>query len=178
MSTMLSQTFFKLHRSRDSVVGTATGYGLDDQGVGVRVPVGSRIFTSPRRPDRHWGPPSLLSNGYRRLVPLGQSGSVKLTTHLQLVPKSRKCGSLHPLHWAHSAATCSRWFLVRGFFYLKMEAIRSSETSVQFTGSTRRQIPEDGILHSHRCENLRSYIPKYNTDNITFARLEVHSIEM
>jgi hypothetical protein len=24
--------------SRDSVVGTATGYGLDDRGVGVRVP--------------------------------------------------------------------------------------------------------------------------------------------
>jgi hypothetical protein len=30
--------------SRDSVVGVATGYGLDDQGVGVRVPVESRIF--------------------------------------------------------------------------------------------------------------------------------------
>jgi hypothetical protein len=30
--------------SRDSVVGIATGYGLDDRGVGVRVPVGSRIF--------------------------------------------------------------------------------------------------------------------------------------
>jgi hypothetical protein len=31
----------------------------------VRVPVGSRIFTSPCRPDRLWGPPNLLSNGYR-----------------------------------------------------------------------------------------------------------------
>jgi hypothetical protein len=38
---------------------------LDDRGVGVRVPIGSRIFSSPRRPDRFWGPPSLLSNGYR-----------------------------------------------------------------------------------------------------------------
>jgi hypothetical protein len=45
--------------SRDSVVGIATGYGL----VSVRVPVGSRIFFSPRRPDRLWGPPSLLANG-------------------------------------------------------------------------------------------------------------------
>jgi hypothetical protein len=27
--------------------GDATGYGLDDREVGVRVPVGSRIFTSP-----------------------------------------------------------------------------------------------------------------------------------
>jgi hypothetical protein len=41
---------------------------------------------------------------------------------------------------------------------LKMEAIRSIETSVHFTGSTRRHIPEDGILHSHRYENLKSYM--------------------
>jgi hypothetical protein len=46
--------------SRDSSVGIATGYGLDDRGGGVRVPVGSRIFTSPYRPDRLWGPPNLL----------------------------------------------------------------------------------------------------------------------
>jgi hypothetical protein len=53
--------------SQDSAVGIATGYGLDDRGVGVRVPVESRIFSSPRRRDRLWGPPSLLSNGYRGL---------------------------------------------------------------------------------------------------------------
>jgi hypothetical protein len=35
--------------SWDSSVGTATGYWLDDRGVGVRVPVGSRIFTSTSR---------------------------------------------------------------------------------------------------------------------------------
>jgi hypothetical protein len=52
-------------RNRDSAIGIATGYGMDDRGVGVRVPVGSRIFSSPRRPDRLWGPPNLLSNGYR-----------------------------------------------------------------------------------------------------------------
>jgi hypothetical protein len=52
------------HKSRDSVVGIETGYRLDDREVGVRVPVGSRIFYSPRRPDRLWSPPSLLSNGY------------------------------------------------------------------------------------------------------------------
>jgi hypothetical protein len=52
---------------RDNVVGIATGYGLDDRGVGVRVPVGSRIFSSPRRPDRVWGPSNLLSNRYRGL---------------------------------------------------------------------------------------------------------------
>jgi hypothetical protein len=32
---------------RDRVVDIATGYGLDGRGVGVRVPAGARIFTSP-----------------------------------------------------------------------------------------------------------------------------------
>jgi hypothetical protein len=40
---------------------------------------------------------------------------------------------------------------------LKMEAMRSSETSVH-TRSTRRHITEDGILNSYRRENLKSYI--------------------
>jgi hypothetical protein len=43
------------------------------------------------------------------------------------------------------------------FSTLKMEAIRSSETSVH-TRSTRHHIPEDGILHTDRCENLKSYL--------------------
>jgi hypothetical protein len=42
---------FAFHISRDSSVGIASSYGLDDRGVGVRVPVGSRLFSSPRRPD-------------------------------------------------------------------------------------------------------------------------------
>jgi hypothetical protein len=40
--------------NRDSVVGIATGYGLYDREVGVRVSVEVSIFTSPRRPDRLW----------------------------------------------------------------------------------------------------------------------------
>jgi hypothetical protein len=57
--------------NRDSAVGIATGYRLHDRGggVGVRVPLGLRIFSSPRRPERLWGPPNLLSNGYRRQFP-------------------------------------------------------------------------------------------------------------
>jgi hypothetical protein len=37
--------------NRDSSVGIAAGYGLDDRGVGVRVSVGSRILFSSRHPD-------------------------------------------------------------------------------------------------------------------------------
>jgi hypothetical protein len=46
-------------------IGIATGYGLDNQGVGVLVPVGSRIFSSPCCPDQLWDPLSLLSNVYQ-----------------------------------------------------------------------------------------------------------------
>jgi hypothetical protein len=38
-----------------------------------------------------------------------------------------------------------------------MEAIFSSETSVDFQRATPRYIPEDSTLHN-RCENLKSYI--------------------
>jgi hypothetical protein len=48
---------------RDSSVGIATGCGLGGRGIGVPVPVRSRIFSSPCRPDRPWGPPNFLSNG-------------------------------------------------------------------------------------------------------------------
>jgi hypothetical protein len=40
---------------------------------------------------------------------------------------------------------------------LMMEAIRSFETSV-LTRATWRNIPEDGILHVHRSENIKAYI--------------------
>jgi hypothetical protein len=44
-------------KSRGSAVGTATRYGLEDQGVGVRVPARSIIFTS-FLPDLFWAQPS------------------------------------------------------------------------------------------------------------------------
>jgi hypothetical protein len=90
-------TLYPFARSLDRSVGIATGYGLDEWGFGVRVPEGSTIFSSPRRPDCLRGPPKLLSNGYRGLFPRGyRDRGVKLTTHLQLVPRSRQCGSIHP----------------------------------------------------------------------------------
>jgi hypothetical protein len=49
------------------LVGIATGCGPNDRVVGVQVPVGLRIFSCPRHPDRLWGPPSL----YRGLFTQG-----------------------------------------------------------------------------------------------------------
>jgi hypothetical protein len=50
--------------------------GLDDRRIGVGVPVGSRIFTSSRRPDRLWGLRNILSNGYGGLFPGGKEAGV------------------------------------------------------------------------------------------------------
>jgi hypothetical protein len=36
-----------------------------------------------------------------------------------------------------------------------MEAVRTSETSVNFNVTTRRYIPEDSKLHNRRRENLK-----------------------
>jgi hypothetical protein len=55
------------YRGWDSSVGTVTGYGLDGQGSN---PGGGEIFRIC--PDRPWGPPSLLYNGYW-VIPEGKA---------------------------------------------------------------------------------------------------------
>jgi hypothetical protein len=48
--------------SRNSGVGIATGYGLEDRGIRVRVLEKLRNLSSPRRPDGLRGSPNLISS--------------------------------------------------------------------------------------------------------------------
>jgi hypothetical protein len=54
-------------------VGIATGYGLDDREIAFGIPLGSRISSSPRRPDRLWGIPSLISDDSKGIFSEGKT---------------------------------------------------------------------------------------------------------
>ena len=55
-----NDVYYNTYGGPGSSVGIVTDYGLD--GPGLKIPVGTRFSA---RPDRPWGPPSLLQNGYR-----------------------------------------------------------------------------------------------------------------
>jgi hypothetical protein len=58
--------------SRDSSLGIALGYGLDDRDSRVRFPAGDGDFSLHHRVQNGSGaPPSVLSNGYQELFPWG-----------------------------------------------------------------------------------------------------------
>jgi hypothetical protein len=61
-------------------VGLATGYRLNNRNSILSR--GKRFFFTSQRPDRIWGPPSLLFSEYQGFFLRGQSGrGVKLTSH-------------------------------------------------------------------------------------------------
>jgi hypothetical protein len=83
-------------RSRDSSVGIATGYGLEDGGVGVRVPVVQEFLLLRAVQTGSGDHPTSYTMGTGGSFLGGKSGrGVKLTAHLQLVPRSGKCGSIY-----------------------------------------------------------------------------------
>jgi hypothetical protein len=69
-----------------------------------------------------------------------------------------------PVPKKHNMVICvchllAGWFLAHLIFSTwKIEAICSSESSVDTPRTTRRYIPENGTLHNHRCANLNSYM--------------------
>jgi hypothetical protein len=86
--------------SRDSAVGIATGYGLDDRGVGVRVPVGSRIFFYSTSSRPALGPMQPLIQWVSRALSPGVKRPGSEADH-----KPPTSGSTHPLD--HTSSWCS-----------------------------------------------------------------------
>jgi hypothetical protein len=77
-------------RGPDSSVGIATGYGLDGPEIESRW---GRDF--PHCPDRPWGPPSLLYNGYQ-VFPGGRKRPGRDADPLcLLVPRYKNRGDLY-----------------------------------------------------------------------------------
>jgi hypothetical protein len=107
-----------IKRSRDSVVGIATNYGLDDGGVRVRVPVGSIIFSSPNRPDRLWGSNEIHSQSFKWIwLGVGDHVNVWMTyQHQENVCWHARCVTGRAVKcWTilHTARTCHRRVSVR-----------------------------------------------------------------
>jgi hypothetical protein len=82
---------FYYFRSRVSSGSIVSDYGLDDGAIVIRSQAGAKDFSSSLCPDRLWGPPSVLYNGYRWSFPRGvkRGRGVTLTTHPHLLPRSR-----------------------------------------------------------------------------------------
>jgi hypothetical protein len=73
------------HVGSDSVVGIATRYGMDGPRIETRW---GGIFRTC--PDRPWGPPSLLYNGYRVSFPGVKRPGRPLTTNPYPAPRLKK----------------------------------------------------------------------------------------
>jgi hypothetical protein len=59
-----------------------------------------------------------------------------------------------------------------------MEAARTFETLVNFYQTTRCYNPEDSNLHTHRCENLKSYFHDlFTMQNCTCRNLPVSKVK-
>jgi hypothetical protein len=106
---------------------------------------------------------------------------IPITAHHQFhfSPNVIRFGQLEQEHiqCSNSVVSVRRWLVAASVVLsspilvtLMKEALRSSETSV-FTRATRRNIPEDAILHSHRCEKT-SNLALYKWTGITAIWLE------
>jgi len=89
---------FALRPSRCSSVNIEAKLWTSQPGFSSRQGQLWDFISSPPRPGRLSGPPSLLHNGYRGLLRRDYSDrNVKLTTHLHLVPRLKMRGDIPPL---------------------------------------------------------------------------------
>jgi len=105
---LINCTHLMFNSGPGSSVGIATGYGLDGPGSNSG---GGEIFRTC--PDRPWGPPRLLYNGYR-VFRGGKKGPWRDADHSPLlVPWSRKSTAIPLLHLlavrpVQSLSACTR----------------------------------------------------------------------
>jgi hypothetical protein len=59
-------------------------------------------------------------------------------------------------------------FIIKAIIFLMMEAASTSETSVNFYQTTRRNNPEDSHLHNFRRENLKYHL-SFSSFSFTFS---------
>jgi hypothetical protein len=53
-----------------------------------------------------------------------------------------------------------------------------SEMSVHLQQTTRRYIPEDRTLYNHRCDNLKSYIIRFDCDHTVSTKISMRKISL
>jgi hypothetical protein len=83
------------------------------------------------------------------------SASIIKVTRIGKLQIQVDCVLFRSVSWLLVTANVFPWSLI--LVTLIMEALRYTETSV-LTRATRRHVPEDAILHSHRRKHLKSYM--------------------